>query len=97
VVKAASRPNKMMARLIELLNGFFGVYTFIKDKSDGFLIADDALYLLNKAIVQVFKDLRIMTSAFEVCPKCASRSDRIYDHRNVKIKDEPLRSRSVFC
>ncbi len=36
------------------------------------------------------------TSAFEVCPKCASKADKIYDHRTVRIKDEPLRSKSVF-
>lgn len=38
----------------------------------------------------------IKTSEFEVCPKCASKADKIYDHRNVLIKDEPLRAKSVL-
>jgi transposase len=38
----------------------------------------------------------IKTSEFEVCPKCASKAYRIYDHRNVLIKDEPLRSKAAY-
>lgn len=31
------------------------------------------------------------SSQMEVCPKCATPSQSIYDHRWVKIKDEPIR------
>lgn len=34
-------------------------------------------------------------STFEVCPKCATRSDSIYDHRVVRIKDTPLRRTQI--
>ena len=34
-------------------------------------------------------------SEFEVCPKCASKSSRVYDHRTVKVQDAPLRSKKV--
>jgi transposase len=34
-------------------------------------------------------------SELEVCPKCATPSRSVYDHRWVKLKDEPLRTRSV--
>lgn len=32
----------------------------------------------------------------EVCPKCATLCKTIYDHRTVKIKDEPLRGQAVL-
>ena len=35
------------------------------------------------------------TSAFEICPKCATASSSIYDHRIVTIKDAPVRGQSV--
>ena len=35
-------------------------------------------------------------SAFEVCPKCATPSACVYDHRNVKIKDAPIRGKGVW-
>lgn len=35
------------------------------------------------------------TSSFEVCPKCASRCDKVYDHRWVNVKDEPIRGKYV--
>lgn len=31
----------------------------------------------------------------EVCPRCACLSDSTYDHRTVRIKDEPVRGKSV--
>ena len=34
-------------------------------------------------------------SDFEVCPKCATPSAVIYDHRWVTIRDEPLRGRVI--
>lgn len=34
-------------------------------------------------------------SEFEVCPKCASPSQSVYDHRVVTIKDAPLREKNV--
>ena len=36
------------------------------------------------------------TSKFEVCPKCANPSHSIYDHRVVKVKDEPIRGKYVI-
>ena len=41
----------------------------------------------------IFKARKV--SKFEVCPKCATKSDRIYDHREVKIQDAPLRGRKI--
>lgn len=32
-------------------------------------------------------------SEFEVCPKCATPSSSTYDHRIVKVKDEPIRGK----
>jgi transposase len=32
-------------------------------------------------------------SDFEVCPKCATPSNTVYDHRTVHVKDEPIRSK----
>src|SRR5688572_18605520 len=40
--------------------------------------------------LQGFKD-----SEFEVCPKCATLSSSIYDHRQVKVKDAPIRDKRV--
>ena len=36
------------------------------------------------------------TSTFEVCPKCATPSTSIHDHRVVKAKDDPIRGKAVF-
>lgn len=33
---------------------------------------------------------------FEVCPRCASTTSRVYDHRTVRVKDEPVRSRPLI-
>jgi len=35
------------------------------------------------------------TSDFEVCPRCATASKSVYDHREVTIKDAPIRDRNV--
>jgi transposase len=35
-------------------------------------------------------------SEFEVCPKCATKSDKVYDHVYINIKDSPIRDKSVF-
>jgi transposase len=35
-------------------------------------------------------------SDFEVCPRCANKSDSIYDHRIVKIHDNPIRATDVW-
>ena len=34
-------------------------------------------------------------SAFEVCPKCATPSESIYDHRIVRLRDAPVRGQSM--
>lgn len=44
----------------------------------------------NEAVFEAEK-----TSAFEVCPKCAKPAYSVYDHRWVKVKDEPIRRRNV--
>ncbi len=36
------------------------------------------------------------SSPFEVCPKCATKSDKVYDHVYVKVKDIPLRNKHVI-
>lgn len=36
------------------------------------------------------------SSAFEVCPKCATLADTVYDHRRVKVKDEPFRAKTFY-
>ena len=35
-------------------------------------------------------------SAFEVCPKCATKCNKIYDHVTVRIKDTPIRNKVVY-
>lgn len=35
-------------------------------------------------------------SRFEVCPKCATKSHSVYDHRLVQVKDEPIRRQHVI-
>lgn len=35
-------------------------------------------------------------SKFEVCPKCATKSDKVHDHVYVNIKDSPIRDKTVF-
>ena len=35
-------------------------------------------------------------SDFEVCPKCATPSESVYDRRTVTIKDEPIRGKQVI-
>ncbi len=37
----------------------------------------------------------IKVSAFEVCPKCATKSSKVYDHRFVTPRDQPIRNGSV--
>jgi transposase len=39
--------------------------------------------------------LAVKTSKMEVCPKCATPSESIYDHRKVRVRDEPLGRRAV--
>lgn len=34
-------------------------------------------------------------SDFEVCPRCANTSSVVYDHRTVRVKDEPIRGKFV--
>jgi transposase len=36
------------------------------------------------------------TSAMEVCPRCATPSESVYDRRWVKIKDAPIRGRLII-
>ncbi|EPZ51469.1 transposase [Bacteriovorax sp. BAL6_X] len=38
----------------------------------------------------------IKQSTFEVCPKCATKSYKVYDHVYVNIKDTPIRDKQVF-
>jgi transposase len=37
----------------------------------------------------------VKESEFEVCPKCATPSGATYDHRVIKVKDEPIRGKAV--
>ena len=37
------------------------------------------------------------TSAFEVCPRCATLSRSVYDHRWVKLRDDPIRDQTFIC
>jgi transposase len=34
-------------------------------------------------------------STFEVCPRCATASSSVYDHRTVKVRDTPMRGLAV--
>lgn len=34
-------------------------------------------------------------SEFEVCPKCATSSSTVYDHRTIRVRDAPLRNHAV--
>jgi transposase len=53
----------------------------------------DARWLPGGARTHVFVE---KTSEFEVCPKCAMPSRSVYDHREVVVKDSPLRSKHVL-
>jgi len=35
------------------------------------------------------------TSAMEVCPKCATPSKTLYDRRQVRVRDAPIRDKAV--
>ena len=35
-------------------------------------------------------------SPFEVCPKCANKASTIYDHRIVRVRDEPIRGKQTI-
>ena len=35
-------------------------------------------------------------SDFEVCPKCAGKSEAVYDHRWVHVHDQPIRDKDVW-
>lgn len=36
------------------------------------------------------------SSDFEICPKCATPSSSVYDHRTVRLKDSPIRGQMIF-
>jgi transposase len=45
-----------------------------------------------------FRELRLTAekrSAFEVCPRCATPSSSTYDHRTVRVKDDPMRGQHI--
>ena len=49
---------------------------------------------LNLLSIRVFKNQQGFyrcekVSGFEVCPRCATPSNTIYDHREVEVKDAP--------
>lgn len=48
---------------------------------------------VNAGVVQLYAR---KTSAFEVCPKCATPSRAVYDHRWTTVRDEPIRTRAVL-
>lgn len=53
-----------------------------------------------KILSQKFQDKSIVlsaikTSEMEVCPKCATPSKSVYDHRKVLIQDEPMGNRLI--
>lgn len=35
-------------------------------------------------------------SSFEVCPKCAAKSNTCYDHRWIHVHDEPIRDKDIW-
>jgi transposase len=39
--------------------------------------------------------IAVKVSKIEICPKCATPSTSVYDHRKVQIKDEPFSNRRV--
>ena len=56
---------------------------------------------LNLLSIRVFKNKQGFyrcekVSGFEVCPRCATPSNTIYDHREVEVKDAPIRGKSVY-
>lgn len=44
---------------------------------------------------QVFKTFK-KRSKFEVCPKCATPSSSVYDHREVFVRDDPMRGKDTY-
>jgi len=56
------------------------------------LLLPDLRYVNHKVSNKVRYIECIKVSKFEVCPKCATKSSSVYDHRIVKPKDEPIRN-----
>lgn len=46
--------------------------------------------------VNYFRLYAVKESEKEVCPRCATLSESIYDHRIINIKDEPMRDKNIF-
>src|SRR5262245_9858833 len=38
----------------------------------------------------------VKQSTLEVCPKCANPSQSIYDHRQIRVKDAPIRGKIIW-
>lgn len=53
-----------------------------------FFLLPELKFIRTEGVSRIFCE---KTSSFEVCPKCATPSKVIYDHRWVRIKDEPIR------
>ena len=53
-----------------------------------FFILPELKFIRSEGVSRIFCE---KTSSFEVCPRCATPSHSVYDHRWVKLKDAPLR------
>lgn len=53
-----------------------------------FFLLPELKFIRQEGVSRIFCE---KSSKFEVCPKCATPSKTVYDHRLVKIKDEPIR------
>lgn len=71
-------------------------------------MSDPALFLAQKMLLPELKLIRFYytpkyfrfhvekRSTGEVCPGCATLCNRVYDHRWIEVRDEPVRGRQVF-
>ncbi len=53
-----------------------------------FFILPELKFIRSEGISRIFCE---KISSFEVCPRCATPSHSVYDHRWIKLKDAPLR------
>ncbi|MBG59514.1 MAG: hypothetical protein CMJ16_03550 [Peredibacter sp.] len=61
-----------------------------------FLLPELKILDVQKLRYSTFEIKAIKESGFEVCPKCASKSDRVHDRRWVRVKDVPFRKQKIY-
>jgi transposase len=68
----------------------------LEDLSRHLLLPELVLLDVRKAACGGTELFAEKVSAFEVCPRCATPSSSVYDHRSVRLRDDPLRGGQVI-